>query len=137
MDETRPWPRAQRMPPVVAGERARPHHYQAVAEYDEARGNTRGGMPTTATQVNEAITWWNKRADGEQPITAEVVSLAPAELADLRAAVEHLSGPDAWDQDRLEPALILVLTYVRRVLAALGQSPLTDEQPKPQRPSGE
>lgn len=80
MAETKPWPRAQRMPTVMAGERAQPHHYQAIAEYDEARGETTprysshgGHSEFTAAQVNQAIEWWNKRAaleerlDGAEP----------------------------------------------------------------------
>lgn len=65
-EETKPWPRAQRMPPAIAGSRAQPWHYQAVAEYDAARGETTEYQSAhrvyTARQVNQAIDWWNERA---------------------------------------------------------------------------
>lgn len=126
MAETKPWPRAQRMSFVVAGERAQPHHYQAIAEYDEARGEAtpHGGKTVifTAAQVNQAIEWWNKRAVLEEQLPGPDTPLTDAELAELAASIEHLSGPDAWDQDRLEPALIPVTHYVPRLLAELKRS---------------
>lgn len=103
MDETRPWPRAQSMPFVVAGERAQPHHYQAVAKYDEVRGETTarhaGGSVYTAAQVNQAIEWWNRRAELEAAADAAAAAPEPMpdeRLAQLRAGNEplgdHLSG---------------------------------------------
>lgn len=60
------------MPVAIAGGRVQPWHIQAVAEYDEARGETtepNSNIPGmyAASQVNEAIAWWNRRADAEQP----------------------------------------------------------------------
>lgn len=98
MDETKPWPRAQRMPLVVAGQRAQPHHYQAIAEYDEARGEIGNRYPSvnTAAQVNEAITWWNKRAEMEAAANAASRPMGDERLAQLRRGNEplgdHLSG---------------------------------------------
>jgi hypothetical protein len=43
--------------------------------------------------------------------------LTTADIAALAASVDHLSGPDAWDDDRLEPALIPVTHVVPRLIA--------------------
>jgi len=71
-EQAQPWPRAQRMPLAVVGDRPQPWHYQAIAEYGAATGTELEPNPTipggyTATQVNWAITWWNERAEAEQP----------------------------------------------------------------------
>lgn len=68
-DQTQPWPRAQRMPIAIAGGRPQPWHQQGVAEYDAAHGTTTERNHTipggyTAQQINNAIRWWNERADG-------------------------------------------------------------------------
>lgn len=43
--------------------------------------------------------------------------LTTDEWNELAASIEHLSGPDAWDDDRLEPMLIPVTHYVPRLMA--------------------
>jgi hypothetical protein len=68
-DQTQPWPRAQRIPLAIVGDRPQPWHHQAVAEYDAAHGTTTEPDSTipgmlAAAQVNNAIRWWNERADG-------------------------------------------------------------------------
>lgn len=45
--------------------------------------------------------------------------LTRAELTELAASIDHLSGPNAWDDDLLEPMLIPVTHYVPRLLAEL------------------
>lgn len=51
-------------------------------------------------------------AEARGPLTAD-------EWAALTASIEHLSGPDAWDEGQLEPALIPVTHYVPRLMAEL------------------
>lgn len=68
-DHTQPWPRAQRMPLAIVGGRPQPWHQRAVAEYDAAHGTTTEPNSTipgmfAAAQINNAIRWWNERADG-------------------------------------------------------------------------
>lgn len=72
-EETQPWPRSQRMPLAIAGGRPQPWHHQAIANYDEARGETTEMRPTipggyTASEINEAIVWWNKCAELETAV---------------------------------------------------------------------
>jgi len=96
--EQLPWPRTQRMPLAVVGSRPQPWHHQAIAEYDEVRGETTqantsiyGGY--TARQVNQAIAWWNERAELEQQLDKQ--NLAWHEL-------RLFSGPDPRGEGDLE-----------------------------------
>lgn len=66
--------------------------------------------------VTTAASWPDEQQHPAIPLTV-------TELAELRAAVDHLSGPDAFDEDRLEPALIPVMNYMRRMLAAAKGQP--------------
>jgi hypothetical protein len=90
------------MPLAIAGHVVQPYHYQAIAEYDEARGKPTGHLSAhgtyTARQINEAITWWNERAASLE---------FPAEVDVLRAEIEHLR---AWIYDEC-PACGGILAY--------------------------
>jgi len=97
-EQVQPWPRTQRMPLAVAGGRPQPWYHQAIAEYDEVRGETTqantsiyGGY--TARQVNQAIAWWNERAELEQQLDKQ--NLAWHEL-------RLFSGPDPRGEGDLE-----------------------------------
>lgn len=117
MAETKPWPRAQRMPFVMAGERAQPHHYQAVAEYDEARGEATprcsGHSVFTAAQVNQAIKWWNKRAALEAAIVTPE-PMTDERLAEIRAEIEDDSYGHSYDGGRAARELLAELERVRK-----------------------
>jgi hypothetical protein len=72
-------------------------------------------------------------SDEQQPVdvvTAEQqqggAALTAVELAELTASIEHLSGPDAWDEGRLESALIPVTHYVPRLLAMVAKQQQQD-----------
>ena len=47
--------------------------------------------------------------------------LTDQEWQELDASIYHLGGPDAWDEDRLEPALIPVTHYVPRLMDEVKQ----------------
>lgn len=79
-DPTQPWPRGQRMPLAIAGQHVQPWHMQAIDEYDAAHNTTtplHSNLPGmyAASQINQAIKWWNERAETELP------ALLLAELA--------------------------------------------------------
>jgi hypothetical protein len=44
-------------------------------------------------------------------------ALSDSERQELADSIAHLSGPEAWDEERLEPALIPVTRHVPRLLA--------------------
>ena len=114
MTEPQSWPRAQRMPFVVAGERAQPHHLQAIAEYDEARGEAtprhHGPGMYTAAQINQAIEWWTKRAELEFA-TAVPERLSDDRLAEIRAEIDN----QTWWQGSVKRAARDVLDLLAEV----------------------
>lgn len=91
-EETEPWPRTQRIPFATVGGRAQPWHLQALAEYDEARGETTvpgGAVPGmyTARQVNDAIEWWNARVDAVEELEAPLRRRAEEAAERIRAHI--------------------------------------------------
>lgn len=59
--------------------------------------------------------------DPTTPPAAACGPLTADEWAALAASIEHLSGPDAWDEGQLEPALVPVTHYVPRLMAEVEQ----------------
>lgn len=73
-EETQPWPRDQRIPTVLVGDRPKTWHVQALAKYDAAHNTV--SARRTVEQVNRAIRWWNDRADRLEPASL-LADLAP------------------------------------------------------------
>jgi hypothetical protein len=69
MSEQIGWPRGQRMQVAVVGQDMEPHWRQALEEYwlAEPLRMPIPGHPVTAAQVNQAVEWWNARADKLSP----------------------------------------------------------------------
>lgn len=119
-DGPQPWPRAQRIPLVVAGQQYpfgyQAEWWQAVEEYHRSTCTAVvAPFAMNAAGINEAITWWNRRADAlargntdayeqieapQRDVAEQAAERARACLAEDDAVARDVENSGEWHASR-------------------------------------
>ena len=87
-ETTPPWPSYRRMEHAGVGVRIRPEWRQALNAYRAFRGLPPTDAALFSAAINEAVDWWNERAD--QEIESFAFQKVPVELRPLFIAVSNV-----------------------------------------------